>query len=241
MSNVYEEQYGATFGGKHSYKDYGLYPTEKPVIAPPNVRTYMLEVPGRSGSIDLTEVLTGGVVYGDRNGTFPYKFVGDREDWDNLINRIISDLHGKRMNVMLDEQQGYYYNGRLAVGDISFENNCVYIEITGTFAPYRRGIVPYSGNDWLWDPFSFETGCAREYYKLPIDGEENITIISTGEDSVSPVFKLESGQIEIVYNNAVYPLQAGDNIFYQIVLASTDVTVTARGHGELTINYLVGD
>lgn len=241
MSNVYESQYGATFGGKHSFKDYGLYPTDKPVIAPPKVRTYMLEVPGRSGSIDLTEVLTGGVVYGDRDGKFSYKYVGDRTAWDNLINRIISDLHGRRMNVMLDEQPGYYYNGRLAVGDISFENDCAYVSITGVFSPYKRGIVPYSGNDWLWDSFSFVSGCAREYYKLPIDGEETITIISTGEDAVSPIFKLESGTIEIVYNEAVYPLQAGDNIFYQIVLGAADVIVKARGHGILTINYLVGD
>lgn len=61
--------YACTINGKHTFYHYGLYVTNTAPIAPPEVRIQYIEIPGRNGNLDLTDVLTGRPVYGDRKIT----------------------------------------------------------------------------------------------------------------------------------------------------------------------------
>lgn len=239
MSIPYETLYGVSFGGKHSFREYGLLPLSKPVISPPAVKTYYVEVPGADGSIDLTEALTGYVTYGDRTGKFDYQLYAPKDEWLNVYNQIVSDLHGKAMDVVLDDDDKYYYHGRLSVGSLNVDKNKAKIQITGTFKSGRYAFDTTSGNDWLWNPFDFESDVAREYYQIRVKGEKQVTLI--GSDLVvNPVFTLVSGAVGIKYNGGQYNLHSGDNAFANIVLTSTGVTVTLFGNGSVTISYKIG-
>ena len=54
--------YGMKIGEFHSYKDFGLVPTSKPVVNLPSPKLEYLDIPGRHGEIDITESLTGEVI-----------------------------------------------------------------------------------------------------------------------------------------------------------------------------------
>lgn len=58
-----------TFGDLH------LIPSERPVIVPPSVKTMYVEVPGAAdGDIDMSEALTGSMIYGNREGTVSFYY-----------------------------------------------------------------------------------------------------------------------------------------------------------------------
>ena len=239
MSNKYEQQYGVTFGGKHSFRNYRLLPTAMPQISPPSVNTFYVDVPGSDGSLDLTEVLTGYVTYGDRSGDFQFKIYAPRSEWYDIYNEIVHDLHGKKMDVILDEDAQYYYNGRLSVGSLQAGKNSAKLKISGTFSAYQYVIDTYSGNDWLWDPFDFENGIAREYYKIKVRNSKAITLIGSAL-VVCPIFTLESGNLTAIVNGNRYPLTLGENIFLDVLLTEDDLEVTLVGNGVITINYRIG-
>lgn len=239
MSNVYEQQYGVTFGGKHSFRNYHLLPTAQPQISPPAVNTYYVNVPGADGSLDLTEVLTGYVTYGDRTGEFSYQIYAPRSEWYDIYNTLVHDLHGKKMDVILDEDAQYYYNGRLSVGNLQAGKNSAKVRISGTFSAYQYVIDTYSGNDWLWDPFDFNTGIAREYYKIPVRNSKTVTLIGSSI-VVCPIFTLESGNMKAHVNGNSYPLNQGENVFLDILLTEDNLDVTFTGNGVVTISYRIG-
>lgn len=239
MSNIYETRYGVTFGGHHSFRDYRLLPTSAPVIAPPKVNTYFVDVPGADGSLDLTEALTGYPTYGDRPGTFNFQIYAPKSEWYNVVNTLIHDLNGKRMDVILDEDQQYYYKGRLTVGTPNYGKFKATISVTGVFGSNRYMSDEYSGNDWLWNPFDFENGIAREYYKIPVRNAKTVTLIGS-ELIVCPTFKLESGYLSLTVDGVTYPLSLGDNIFLNVLLKEEEKQVTFIGKGVVTITYRIG-
>lgn len=239
MSNIYNERYGVTFGVHHSFRDYHLLPTSAPIITPPTVNTYFVDVPGADGSLDLTDALTGYPTFGDRKGTFNFQIYAPKSEWYNVVNTLVHDLNGQRMNVILDEDKQYYYKGRLIVGTPSYGKFKATISITGTFGSNRYVADEYSGNDWLWNPFDFDNGIAREYYKIPVRNSKTVTLIGS-EIIVCPKFTLESGYMSLVCDGVTYQLTSGDNIFLNLTLGEGEKQVTFNGRGIVTITYRIG-
>ena len=239
MSNKYETQYGVTFNGFHSFRNYRLLPTSAPVITPPEVKTHYIDVPGADGSLDLTEALTGYPTYGDRKGAFAYQFYAPKSEWFNIYNDIVHDLNGKSADVILDEDSQYYYKGRLTVGIPSFGKYKATIQITGIFNSNKYVNDEYSGNDWLWNPFDFENGIAREYYRMNVRNSKTFTLIGS-ELIVCPTFTLEMGYLSVTVDGEVYPLSLGDNIFLNILVGEEEKQVTFIGNGIVTITYRIG-
>lgn len=236
---MYETRYGVTFNGKHSFRNYRLLPTAMPVISPPEVKTFYVEVPGADGSLDLTEVLTGYPTYGDRTGEFEFQIYAPKEEWYDVYNNVIHDLNGISADVSLDEDPEYYYKGRLTVGVLEADKFTARIPITGVFSANKYVDETLTGNDWLWDPFDFENGIAREYYKIYIRDEMTITLIGS-ELLACPNFKLVSGFLKVIANGHEYVLHSGDNLFADIVLTEEDLDIKLRGRGVVTITYRVG-
>lgn len=239
MSNKYETRYGVTFNGNHSFRKYRLLPTSAPVISPPEVKTFYVDVPGADGSLDLTEVLTGYVTYGDRDGDFNFQIYAPKEEWYDVYNDVVHDLNGKQADVILDEDAQYYYKGRLTVGKPSFGKNTAKLKISGVFSANKYVQDTYSGNDWLWDPFDFNTGIAREYYQINVRNSKTITLIGS-ELIVCPIFTLNSGNLTAVVNGNRYVLESGENIFLDILLTESNLDITFVGNGVVTVNYRIG-
>lgn len=108
------------FGSKNTYDDWHLISAERPYIAPPSVKTKYVDIPGGNGSIDYTESLTGYPVYNNREGSIEFTILNDLDDveyigWQEIYSDILNYLHGKSMQMILEDSEDYYFDGRYKV------------------------------------------------------------------------------------------------------------------------------
>lgn len=148
----------------NTWKDWCLIPTERPSIAPPEVKTEYVDIPGANGSLDYTEVLAGEVRYGNRTGSWEF-IVDDTNSgkWYSLYDDIRTLIHGKKFNCTLQEQPNYVYTGRLSVGQWKTGEQYSTITIEYNFEPFKivkEGTI----EDWLWDDLTFDNNIYTIYY-----------------------------------------------------------------------------
>lgn len=128
---------GVTFNGKHSWWDWGLLLRDFPVVSPPKPKTKLVEIPGTDAVIDLTEALTGQVHYKQREIKCVFTFIGDRSNWETVYTDILNHLHGKQLQIILDDDEDYYYTGRAKVEGWEPGQYAANIIITAEVNPYK--------------------------------------------------------------------------------------------------------
>lgn len=129
---------GVMFGNKHSYRNWGLLLKKYPVFSPPRPQVKMIEVPGSDTVIDLTGTLTGSVKYGIRHGKFEFFVIDGRHKWPAVYSAIMNELHGKRVQITMDDDPNYYYVGRVAVDEWESDQASATIVLTAEVEPYKR-------------------------------------------------------------------------------------------------------
>lgn len=143
------------FTGKNTWKDWHLIPEKRPIVAQAGVSANYVDIPGRrKGPIDMTEYLTGRVNFGARSGSFTFIVDNDHEYWETIRSNIAEYLHGKRMKMCLEDDPGFYYEGRFSLNEYQTESWNSSVTIDYAVGPYKYYIN--AGGDWLWDPFNFE-------------------------------------------------------------------------------------
>jgi len=140
-----------TIGTKNTWTDWHLIPTVRPFVTLPTVNEKVVEIPGRNGVIDLTTFLTNSPTYGNRKGSWefyianPYFLYSDKRfianatnwsDWSTAYRTIASYCNGKQRSVVLEDDPGYSYYGRLRV---SFTPDASYSKIVINYdlEPYK--------------------------------------------------------------------------------------------------------
>lgn len=131
--------YGMKIGEFHSYMDFGLVPTSKPIVNLPSPKLEYLEIPGRQGEIDITESLAGEVIYEMRTGSFEF-LVSDLEKWQEVYRKLLSTVHGKKINLILDTEKDYVYKGRLWVSEFKSDKNYSLITLDYKLEPYKYSL-----------------------------------------------------------------------------------------------------
>lgn len=129
---------GVTFGTFHSFRAWGLMLVKMPFVSPPEPKLKLIEVPGSDGVIDLTEALTGEVEYNQRELKCEFVTVENRNKWAELYSEIMNAMHGKRLEIVLDNDPDYYYTGRIKVGELVPDKKTATLTITATVEPYKR-------------------------------------------------------------------------------------------------------
>ena len=143
------------FGNKNTYDDWKIVPETRPVVVPPEPIFIFDEIPGASGSLDLTTSLTGLVNYSDRTGSFTFLVLNDYGEWQDRYAEIMSYLHGKRMQMTLEDDPNYYYIGRYFVSEWSPGENWSSITI-----------------DYHLDPFKYSH--AEKFIRIPLTGTSTV-------------------------------------------------------------------
>ena len=87
-------------------------------LEPPEPKTYMIEIPGGNGKLDLTESLLGDTVYNNRKQEFTFNLI-DVENFEKMKTKISNLLHGKEFDYQLTMDPGYTYHGRFTVSGYS--------------------------------------------------------------------------------------------------------------------------
>ena len=216
--------------GKHTWDDWGIIPSSRPLVNPPSPKKNEIEIPGRSGTLDMSTLLTGYMTYQNRTGSWEFIVTNNmmtvspqqkkmHNSWQTTYSAIMAYLNGKTMKCVLEDDKQYYYEGSFNVNSWKSSQNNSTITIDYTLYPFKRSIQS-SEEPWLWDPFNFETGIIRSYgatadYTIAANGSKTVSIPSNGcGDVIYPYIYSSQNNVTLTYDGSTYNLVGGVARYY---------------------------
>lgn len=210
------------FDGKDTYTEYGLLLASKS-ISLPEVRTNMIDVPGRDGLLDASEVLTGEVTY--KNRTITLKLTGvdtvSGKKWPATISDFCNKVHGELVKITFPEDTAHFYSGRCSVGQVELVKMMQTIPVTVDCDPwkYKNAKTTVSRSD---------LGTAYKQLSLPNERRPVIPTITVAQDTT------------LLWGSSTINISAGDHILPAIRLAAGNNILKAKvasGTGSITVTY----
>lgn len=194
---------GVRFGTKHSYSDWGLILAGKSV-GYPEPKTQEVDNPAKDGVDDLTESI-GTVKFGTRTLSFTFNMIGEKAEWNNRMLSIANYIHGAKLPVVLDEDDDYYYFGKVTINEFQTVPGKGTVVINVVAEPYKYELSS-RGASWLWDSFSLEDGVIK-IYEYNVNGSLSINL-QGGKKVVCPTISTTEN-LTIIHNNVTYHMIAG--------------------------------
>ena len=133
-SVIFKNASGVT---KNTWDDWQLIPTAKPTFPMPEFQGKYVDIPGRSGSIDMSEYLTNELTYSDRSGSFQFYALETADDWDYRCAEIGKFLHGQKVKAYLEDDPFYYYEGRFTVSEKKTDGQFPTLTLSFRVQPYK--------------------------------------------------------------------------------------------------------
>ena len=241
------------FIGVDTYEDWHLVPTSRPTIAMPGVASKFVSIPGRDGSLDLSEFIRAErPAYGDRSGSFEFYVENSydmssnpKEFWMTIYPRILNEIHGRKFKMVLAEDDpDYYWEGRFSVdkyepGDGSRST----VSITYVLYPWKRRIRKISQGT-VWDNFNFEADYDYDPWELdsyPVTDSATLQIWGDGYPW-QPEIKVKSGgPITVGFGGKTAVVTGNSVTSGEIGRASYGFnTMTLTGTGVVSIDWRGG-
>ncbi len=190
-------------------------------LTSPDIQTNLVQIPGRSGRLDLSTVLTGGEpVYDDRELTV----VLENSDDDRLareqrIRVIIAELDGRRMQIWLPDDPDHYLEGRIRVG--KNYNDMAHASVTVTA---------------VCDPWLYRN--EETVYNLTAKTEaQSVYLVNPGRKTVVPVIVVTGGPVSLVRGTYNWTLNAGTYQLPDLALSSGTHALTYSGAGTIKLSF----
>lgn len=187
-------------------------------------KTNYVKLDGMSGSLDLSEVLTGEITYDDRtiSATF-WTDNGNRKDREALLQKITASLHGKKIKIIEPDDPNHYFIGRVKIK--SKKNILAYAEFTieAVCEPWR---------------YALEETVRRVDVNTAV--VTNVVINNNGVKTLSPVITV-TGSVVVTYNGVDTPLTAGTYKISDIKLRQGVNIIGVSGNGSATFSYREAD
>lgn len=149
---------------------YHLIPSSKPVVTPPGVSGIkLIEIPGRSDPIDMTNYISQSTIYTMRTGSFNFYFIHEywRPDvtpfdsvvdpntknytpgvkpvspdtWVVTYNALMTYLHGKYKYVILEDDPAHFYEGYFTVSQWAGDANFDGVTLNYQLMPYKKRVA----------------------------------------------------------------------------------------------------
>lgn len=181
-----------------TFETWKLVPVKPPKVNPPSVKTNFGDNPGGDGLFDLSEVVTGYPLLGNREGSWEFYVLRGWNSWNNLYSDIMDFCHGRRMRIILDDDPRWYYNGRIGISEPDTDDDGRdKITISYSLDPYKLSINTSTDADWSWDDLNFETGyiLPELFGNISFNGTTTVTFSGRdiGRRPVTPVFNIKTG------------------------------------------------
>lgn len=253
----YHVPHSVTFDGKNSWDDWHLIPVVRPSFVPPTLNTKYIEIPGSSGSLDISESLTGYPTYKNREGSLEFLVANGFKPWEELYQEISSYLNGRIIQAYLEDDPDYYYEGRFTVTEWD-SSSPPWSKITISYIvdPYkwRKHSSTYS---WLWDPFVFatDTTFVSPFDDFRVDAanwsRKTFKMEDFGDAPVCPTFIIKSTDkkgMDAKYINTTLGIsipqvhlpdgttEVYDFIFY----GRSNYELYFKGHGRISMEFRIG-
>lgn len=236
MSEQSKIYHSINIGKCNTWDAWHMVPTSRPVVNPPEVVTEYVEIPGADGALDFTEILAGRSVYKNRTGSWEFLVMNGYQEWHYLYNTLLTYLHGKTFDIVLDDEPDYVYHGRLSLNEWKSEERNSKVVIDYNIEPYK---TPSSGviNDWKWDELTVSTGTYIVYYgSFDVNGSRDRVLYNPLSEAV-PISVTVSDNMTIKrYGQEIF-LFPGVNDSLGITLEPGENLMTFVGNGRVSINY----
>ena len=198
-----------TFGTLNSYDDLNLILSSK-TIGSPSPKINILEVPDSDKVLDFSE-FSGEIHYSQRQLKFTFTAIDPEMNDDASIKNA---LHGRKMNITLSDIPGYYFTGRISVGDWQISKKIAKIEITVDCEPWK-----YKNNETI------------------ITAANGTATLTNARKPVVPKITT-SGAVTITWNGGSASLSAGtDLIVPELVIPAGSTTITITGTATVSFKY----
>ena len=208
------------FGNYHSWNDFQLILATK-TIGTPSPKTAVIDIPGGDGVLDLTEFF-GETKYSNRNLSFEFSSMTTPSNFMTLFSAVQNALHGKRMVIMLDDDPGWYYIGRVSVSEWKTDKNIGKLVVDCDCEPYKYQISPTVIN-------------------RSVSGTSTINLPNSRKRLV-PEVKVTSGSgLTVTFGSgSAWTLASGSYLLPELELTEGDNLVTVTGTGTITFTYTQG-
>lgn len=249
MSELSKWYHSIIIGDYNTWENWHIVPTSRPLVNPPGVETNYVEIPGADGALDFTETLTGKPVYKNREGSWEFVVLNDYQNWSDLYNMLLSTIHGKEFDIVLEDEPEYVYHGRLVLNEWKSEEHNSKITIDYVIEPYKKRSSTYV-DDWKWNDLTCDTDVYTVFYGSftvngkryrnfynPLTYETTIKLTCTSELTMQRINTAYAGTGDIIN------LSIGENDIdeYVYLLSPGNNPVLFEGNGVVSASYYKGD
>ena len=204
---------------KSAYDEWNIVLT-KADIPLPEPKVSLVEIKGADGVLDLSEVLTGDILYNNRTITLTFEMMDDTDYYD-LISDISNYLHGKKVTISLTNDEDYYYVGRASISQWQCIKRQGIIVITVDAEPYKYSVT--------------ETTMI-----VNVANQTKTITLQNNRKRVCPKLNV-TGTITLTINGVNYKLAEGKQQLSNFRLVEGNNVVKVSGNGTLTITYRQGE
>lgn len=206
----------------NTFYDWGLVLTAK-TVTPSEAKTKLIELDGMSGSLDLSEALSGEVTYKDRSVSASFLTdVGTYEERVKLLRDITAKLHGKKVKIIEPDYPNHYFYGRAKITNL--KNNLAYAEFTieATCEPWRYALTESSRS-------------------ISVNNTSvNLVINNQGIKTVCPTIDV-IGSVSIAVDGQSTALTNGSYKITSLRLKTGANVIGVSGNGSVTFTYREAD
>lgn len=206
----------------NTWYDWHLLLTSKS-IPDAEPKTNYVSLDGMSGTLDLSEALTGEIAYNDRtiSATF-WTDYGSRKDRELLLRNITAAIHGKKVKVVEPDDPYHYFYGR------------VKIKSKTNILPYAEISIEIECEPWRY---------TNEETVRTIKATSTLTDVilnNNGVKTLCPIITV-TGTVGITYNGTTTPLTNGSYQISDIKLRQGVNSIRVSGNGSVTFSYREAD
>lgn len=183
------------------------------------------DVPGHSGQLDLSTVLTDGEpYYGPREfEAFLESSEGTRLERENRIDLMINKLDGWRVHIILPDAPTRYIAGRVRVEKLYNDLAHASVRVTATCDP------------WKYNRAETTVGL------IATVEEQAAALTNTGRLSVVPDITVSGGPVTLILNTGTeertWALEPGDYVLPDLYLRTGATPLRYRGTGQILLTY----
>lgn len=205
------------FGDILSYDDLELF-LKNVDIEPPTAKRTLVDVPGRSGELDLSYGISEDTCFQNRDITLEFVMKNYKFQWQDLFANVLNRLHGRKFNVYIEPDTSYYWDAFCTVDQAKCDKNkgLVTIKLDANPFMYRDRIVTATATQ---DGVPVTIPITRKTVVPTITSSANIVIEKDGVD-----YSFDAG----THKNEFLRLTEGANF------------LTIKGSGNVVIFYKDG-